>query len=58
VEIRWCPAHKGIEGDEIAEGWAKQAADEPDEHGVEWLDYSARYGRRSMPLPINGAHQA
>jgi len=42
VEIRWCPAHKGIEGNETADGLAKQAVDEPDEHG-------ARYGRRSMP---------
>jgi len=29
VEIRWCPAYEGIEGNEIADGWAKQAADEP-----------------------------
>ena len=27
VEICWCPAHKGIEENEIAGGWAKQAAD-------------------------------
>ena len=40
VEIRWCPSHEGIEGNEIVDGWAKQAADEPDEHGVGWLNYS------------------
>ena len=26
VEIRWRPAHEGIEGNEIADGWAKIAA--------------------------------
>jgi len=25
VEIRWCAAHKGILGNQIANGWAKQA---------------------------------
>ena len=24
--------------------WTKQAADEPDSHGVEWLRYKDRYG--------------
>ena len=37
IEIRWCPAHKRIPGNEVADGWAKQAASEPDDHGVEWL---------------------
>ena len=35
IEIRWCPSHQGIEGNEIADQWAKLAADEPDAHGVE-----------------------
>jgi hypothetical protein len=46
-----CPAHKGIIGNEKADEWAKLAAEEPDAHGVEWLGYADRYGRRSMPLP-------
>jgi len=54
VEIRWCPNHQGIEGNEVADKWAKLAADEPDAHGVEWfsttnLDGSA--SEREFPLP-------
>jgi len=37
VEIRWCPSHQGIEGNEVADEWAKLAADEPDAQGVEWF---------------------
>ena len=51
IEIRWCPAHKGIAGNEKAEEWAKIAAEEPDTHGVEWLNYSDRTEVRPMPLP-------
>ena len=49
IEIRWCPARKGIPGNEIADEWAIQAASEPDEHGVEWLWHVDRVGRRAPP---------
>jgi len=51
IEIRWCPAHEGVEGNEKADEWAKQAAEEPDARGVEWLRYGDRYGVRRMPPP-------
>jgi len=53
IEIRWCPAHKGIAGSEKADEWAKVAAEKPDTHGVEWQSY--RHGDRTevraIPLP-------
>jgi hypothetical protein len=51
IEIRWCPAHKGVAGKEKADEWAKIAAEEPDTRGVEWLSYSDRTEVRAMPLP-------
>jgi len=56
VEVRWCPAHKGVSGNQKADGWAKLAAEEPDARGVEWLSNADRTGARAMPLPRPLAH--
>ena len=51
IEIRWCPAHKGVAGNEKADEWAKVAAGEPNTRGVEWLSSSGRMKARVAPLP-------
>jgi len=53
IEIRRCPSHQGIEGNEVADEWAKLTADEPDAHGVEWFDFrdpSGQVRKRKFPL--------
>jgi len=53
IEIRWCPAHKGVAGNEKADEWAKIAAEEPHTRGVEWLNYAydGRTEVGAMTLP-------
>ena len=51
IEIRWCPARKGVVGNEKADEWAKIAAGEPNTRGVEWLSSSGRTKVRGAPLP-------
>jgi len=36
IEVRWCPAHEGIAGNEKADEWAKIAAEKPGTRGVEY----------------------
>ena len=53
IEIRWCPSHQGIDCNEVADQWAKHAADEPDAHGVEWFSTTNPAGSvstRKFPL--------
>jgi ribonuclease HI len=58
IEIRWCPAHEGVSGNEKADEWVRLAAEEPDAHGVEWLGHTDKYGRRPMPPPRSLANIA
>ena len=47
-------SHQGVEGNEVADKWAKLAADEPDAHGVEWFSTTNPDGSvstRKFPLP-------
>ena len=53
IEIRWCLSNQGIEGNEVADEWAKQAADEPDSHGVEWFDFRDRTAKSGRENPTS-----
>jgi len=52
IEIRWCPAHEGVEGNEKADKWAKLAADEPDTQGVESWTYSDQPEETLLPKSL------
>jgi len=56
IEIRWCPTHRGVTGNEKAEEWAKLAAEEPGARGVGWLSYLDRAEARAIPLSRSLAH--
>jgi len=48
IEIRWCPAHEGVPGNEKADEWAKLAAEKPDARGVEQLPRSLAHIKREI----------
>jgi len=51
IEIRWCPAHKGVTGDK-ADEWPKVAAEEPDTWGVEWLRTANGAAQQMLPRSL------
>jgi len=53
-EIRRCPSHQGTKDNEVADEWAKLAADEPGAHGMEWFSFRDPCGqvrKRRFLLP-------
>jgi hypothetical protein len=55
IEIRWCPAPKGVPGNEKAAEWAKLAAENPDARGVEPLPRSLAYLKGEISEEIGGS---
>jgi len=56
IEIRRCPAHRGVVGDEKADEWAELAVQKPGAHGVERLGFGNRYRGRPVSLPRSRAN--
>jgi len=56
IDIRWCPAHKGVTDNEKAGERAKFTGEKPDARGVEYLCYPDKTEARATPLPRSLAH--
>jgi len=52
IELRGCPAHRGVTGNGKTDGWAELAADGPDAHGMELIKCS---GRSVLHSPVRTA---
>ena len=50
IEVQWCPAHKGVAGNEKADECAKVAAEKSGTRGVEWPNFPVRTVVRGAPL--------
>ena len=57
VEIGWCPAHKGVGGNEIVDGWPNRPPTPRMSATPSGLKHLDSYGRkRSMPFSRSLAH--
>jgi len=58
IEVRWCPAHKGIVGNEKADEWAKEAAAEQSSSEVLGPDPASKTRGRRAPSRSPSPSQA